>query len=95
MLMRAIALNLLPSNRDDDGVFRPLGPSPAGAPREDLVYTVEVRGVHIRPIDTVVAQAATVGTAWAAYYAAMREYPGAVVTIRHHGAILASTAGRH
>jgi hypothetical protein len=93
--MRASALNLLPSNRDDDGVFRRSGALPGSHPHGDLVYSVEVKDVAGRTADSVVAQAATPGTAWGAYYAAMRDYPRAAVTLRHLGAIIASTGDRH
>jgi hypothetical protein len=76
------------AGHDDDDAKRLLGgwsPAPDPAELEDLPYRVEVWDEAGEFPETLVAVTVTAGLAFAAYYAAAREYVGREITIRHKG----------
>ncbi|MGE5539815.1 MAG: hypothetical protein ACM30I_14445 [Gemmatimonas sp.] len=89
--MLTTVLRLLPSDGSDDGVVRPFGPAPAPARRGDLAYSIETWTDAAGRVEAILAMAATPGTAWAAYYASVRDHPERIVALRHNGQLLAST----
>lgn len=78
---------------DGDG---PTRPSAVGFPTEgeDLPYKVEVWDEKGAAVDHVVAVSLSASIGYAAYYAATREYPGRVITLRHKGSIMSRWTGR-
>lgn len=68
----------------------------AGFPsaREDLPYRVEVWDAAGEVAEQVVAESLSPAIGFAAYYAAVREYPGRSVVLRHKGAVISRWSGR-
>ncbi|HET9160201.1 MAG TPA: hypothetical protein VFN88_06275 [Caulobacteraceae bacterium] len=55
---------------------------------DDLPYAIEIWDEFGEAVELVVAVARTPGTAYAAYYAAVREYHGREITLRHQGHVM-------
>jgi hypothetical protein len=58
------------------------------APREDLPYKVELWDQAKASVEQVLAVTANGSIGYAAYYAAVREYPNRYVTLRHKSSIV-------
>jgi len=71
-------------------------PSGAGFPTEgeDFPYKVEVWDEKGAAVEQVVAVSLSASIGYAAYYAATREFPGRVITLRHKGAVMSRWTGR-
>ncbi len=61
---------------------------------EDLPYKVEVWDEAGQVVELVVAVSLSPSIGYAAYYAATREYPGRVITLRHKASVISRWAGR-
>jgi hypothetical protein len=55
---------------------------------DDLPYRIELWDVTARAIESIVALTASPTIGYAAYYAATREHPGRIITLRHDGRIV-------
>lgn len=58
------------------------------APREDLPYKVELWDAARTSVEQVLAVTSNGSIGYAAYYAAVREYPDRYLTLRHRNSIL-------
>ena len=58
------------------------------APTEDLPYKVELWDEAKASVEQVLAVTSHGSIGYAAYYAAVREYPGRYVTLRHRSSIV-------
>jgi hypothetical protein len=67
-----------------------------GFPREaeDFAYRVEVWDAAGKAVEQVVAVSISPAIGYAAYYAATREYPDRVITLRHRISVLSRWTGR-
>lgn len=89
--MQTSAAHLLPSDSPHErgaGSGKPFGLSPAG--HEDLPYHVELWDDGRKNVELVLAATASASIGFAAYYAAIKEFPQRLVTLRHKGAIISS-----
>jgi len=71
-------------------------PSPQGefpAEGDDLPYKVEVWDESGAFVERVVAVSVSPAIGYAAYYAAVREYPGRAVTLRHKSNVISRWTG--
>jgi hypothetical protein len=67
------------------------GPDDADAARyEDLIFRLELWNGTKTAVERVLAEASHGSIAFAAYHAAIREYPNRYVTLRQHGRVLSS-----
>lgn len=84
----------LASASDSDGSERK-GPSPdrATAGREDLPYRVELWDAKSQIVEQVLAVTSNSSIGYAAYYAATREYPDRLVTLRHKNRTVVRSSG--
>jgi hypothetical protein len=78
---------------DEDGETHP---STGGFPTEgeDFPYKVEVWDEKGGAVEQVVAVSLSASIGYAAYYAATREFPGRVITLRHKGSVMSRWTGR-
>ena len=75
---------------------------PAGAPlsgsfpseNEDLAYKVELWDAAGEVVEQVLAVTSSPSIGYAAYYAATREFPDAVITLRHKNSVMSRWGGR-
>lgn len=82
----------------DPGDINPSDSDPhgRGAFGRELDYKVELWDASESHVEQVLAVTAHGSIGYAAYYAAMREYPDRTITLRHKGGILSrSGSGRH
>ena len=77
-----------PDEDPEDPARRPPGFDRSTASREDLPYKVELWDDSRASVDQVLAVTANGSIGYAAYYAAIREYPGRYVTLRHKNNIV-------
>jgi hypothetical protein len=78
-------------NAGDDPADRtrsPVGFGAAPISDDDLSFLIEVWDDRFEAVDSLVAVAATPATAYAAFYAAVREYPGREITLRREGHVM-------
>ena len=83
----AYQLNTPEDPRDGD----PSGPLPFGrnpAQREDLPYRVELWSVERKSVEQILAITASPTIGYAAYFAASREFPDRLITLRHKNEII-------
>ena len=82
-------ISLAPPTDPDDDPTRaaPFDRTPAG--REDLPYRVEVWNETKTVVEQVLAVTANASIGYAAYYAAIREHPDRLVTLRHRKSVVA------
>ena len=92
----ALALRLMPS--DDPGdAERPPGASTSAhdpSESEDLAYKVEIWSEDGETIEQVVAVTSSPSIGFAAYYAATREFPNTVITLRHRSTVMSKWGGK-
>ena len=71
-------------------------PPAGGFPREgeDFAYRVEVWDEAGKVVEQLVAVSISPAIGYAAYYAATREYPDRVITLRHKASVLSRWTGR-
>ena len=62
--------------------------------REDFPYQVEVWDEHGLSVEQVVAVSLSASIGYAAYYAATREFPGRIITLRHKNSVMSRWTGR-
>ena len=93
--MLAIAVRFGPSD-DPPGDGSPARkPVPPGASaREDLAYKVELWDRDGAVIEQVLAVTSSVSIGYAAYYAATREFPDEVITLRHNNSVMSRWGGK-
>lgn len=78
---------------DEDGATRtPPDGFPVGG--EDFPYKVEVWDEQGAAVEQVVAVSLSASIGYAAYYAATREFPGRIITLRHKGGVMSRWTGR-
>ena len=82
-------LHLAADRGDGDPSYGGWQPGPTPADLEDLPYKVEVWDANAAAPEHLVAIAVSPSHAFAAYYAAAREYFGREITITHKGQVLA------
>lgn len=94
--MNALAHHLCPpdDDKDDDPGGTPKGGGGFPAESEDLSYKVEVWDDACQFVEQLVAVTVSPAIGYAAYYAATREYPGRLITLRHKAAVLSRWTGR-
>ena len=93
---RQIVPSLLYLSSQNDGEGRqtkPLDDSRRPAAHEDLPYKVELWDADKNSVEQVLAVTANGSIGYAAYYAAVREYPDRYVSLRHKGSIIARSNG--
>jgi hypothetical protein len=86
-------LRLQPPSDREDGIPRSVPLRPAPADREDLPYKVEIWNESGASVEQVVAVTANASIGYAAYYAAIREYPDRHITLRHRNSVVARWSG--
>ena len=91
-----VALRLHCGGRDDDHAHpgAPWADGPSPDDLEDLPYRIEVLDETGSFAEALVAVAVTPALAYAAYYAAAREFMGRDITLRHRGMILSHWRAR-
>lgn len=77
---------------ESDGTPSPHGGFPLEG--EDLPYKVEVWDETGRYVEQVVAISVSPAIGYAAYYAAGREFPGRVITLRHKSRVISRWTGK-
>jgi hypothetical protein len=77
-----------PGNDADDPPSRKISRFEPTAPREDLPYKVELWDETKISVEQVLAVTASGSIGYAAYYAAVREYPSRYVTLRHRNSFV-------
>lgn len=83
------AYRLTPPKDPKDG--GPAGIVPFGrssAPHEDLPYKVELWDAERKMVEQVLAVTASATIGYAAYFAASREFPDRLITLRHKDDIM-------
>jgi hypothetical protein len=85
-------LQLAPSGDAEGGdpKLTPLGRPTSG--REDLPYRVELWDATGQTVEQVLAVTSHGSIGYAAYFAAMREYPDRILTLRHKGRTVARSS---
>lgn len=73
---------------------RRAAPGPAPVEGEDLAYKVELWDKAGALMEQVLAVTASASIGYAAYYAATREFPDSVITLRHKNSILSRWGGQ-
>ena len=90
------ALRLLPSD-DPGNRGPPRGASASGEgpiEHEDLAYKVELWDAQGEAPEQVLAVTASASIGYAAYYAATKEFPDALITLRHKNSVLSKWGGK-
>ena len=88
-------VHYLQAPRDpDDGEWSPGSAGGDPGEGEDLPYRVEVWDEAGRFVEQVAAVSISPTIGYAAYYAAAREFPDRVVTLRHKATVISRWAGR-
>ncbi len=85
------------ASSEDNGRGAPAGGGfdPFSHEGEDLPYKVEVWDETGKVVERVVAVSANPSIGYAAYYAAAREFPGRVITLRHKASVLSRWTTSH
>lgn len=78
----------VPDDIPGDPARKVLRSDQATAGREDLPYKVELWDLSRSGVELVLAVTANGSIGYAAYYAAVREYPDRYVTLRHKNSIV-------
>jgi hypothetical protein len=81
--------NLASGSDPDDGPAKPASFARGTAAQDDLPYTVELWDEAKSTIEQVLAVTANGSIGYAAYYAAIREYPDRYITLRHRNRTVA------
>ena len=76
---------ILASGSDPENGQRKVAAGRDAAAREDLPYKVELWNAEKVTVEQVLAVTSNSSIGYAAYYAATREYPDRLVTLRHKG----------
>lgn len=88
-MIQAAIRQFLPPHGEGGDRDRPGGIEPSStSPGEDLPYKVEIWDEAGAFPERVIAITSSLAVGYAAYYAAAREHPGRVITLRHKGNIL-------
>lgn len=89
----ATAYKLQPADPPDDDRARGGGSrGPSAADGEDLAYKVEIWDGEY--VEQVLAVTSSPSIGYAAYYAATREFPDAVITLRHQNSVMSRWSGK-
>jgi len=93
--MLQLAHQFLPPQGPSDDEDDPTRDTSAGflTDGEDLDYRVEVWDAHGEGCEQVVAVSVSASIGFAAYYAAIREYPARTIALRHKGRIVSRWVG--
>ena len=94
--MFASAYGLRPTDDASNGGLPERGdrPGPSPAPNEDLAYKIELLNASGDAVDQVLAVTSSVSIGYAAYYAATREFPDAVIILRHKNSVISKWGGK-
>jgi hypothetical protein len=68
---------------------------PVPTDREDLPYKVEIWNESGASVEQIVAVTANASIGYAAYYAAIREYPDRHITLRHKNSVARWSGPQH
>jgi hypothetical protein len=90
---RLWSYRLSPGHPDDDETGDIGRSDRRNAPQEELPYKVELWDATKNTVEQVLAVTARGSIGYAAYYAAVREYPDRYVTLRHKNGIIARSNG--
>lgn len=82
-----------PGDPTDEGGGTPASPAGFRAGADDLPYKVEVWDATGAFVEQVVAVSFSSSIGYAAYYAATREFPGRVITLRHKDRVMSRWSG--
>ncbi len=88
------SVRLSPSDEPPDGGAGDLpsrGSAIAG--REDLHYKIEIWDANQEWVEQVLAVTASASIGYAAYFAATREFPNRVITLRHKNSVISRWNG--
>ena len=89
-----VAYRLLPvGGADDDQQPRSI-PGPLPVEREDLPYKVELWDDQRSAVEQVLAVTANSSIGYAAFYAATRDFPNRLITLRHKNRVVSRWAGQ-
>ncbi len=66
----------------------------APSENEDLAYKVELWDPKGEVIEQVLAVTSSASIGYAAYYAATREFPDSVITLRHKNSVMSRWGGK-
>lgn len=94
--MLSNAYRLLPSDTPGDR-GPPRGGSASGAgpvENEDLAYKVELWDAEGQAPEQVLAVTSSASIGYAAYYAATKEFPDALIMLRHKNSVLSKWGGK-
>jgi len=90
------AAGLAPSDEPPGGspAGRRIGQGANAREREDLAYKVELWDAEGLGVEQVLAVTSSASIGYAAYYAATREFPDAVITLRHRNSVMSRWGGK-
>ena len=80
----------MPSDRRHPERTARIGGDPAVAPPDELSFRIELWDAAKSRVEAVLAELSHGSIAYAAYHAAVRDYPERYLTLRQHGRILSS-----
>jgi hypothetical protein len=83
-----------PDNPDDDDPQTSVTYGEFHGEGEDLAYKVEIWDASGEIVEQLVALTTSPTIGYAAYYAATREFPGRLITLRHKSRILSRWSGQ-
>ena len=92
--MNVIAYRLTPTGDPPEGAPKGAPPDLFPPGREDLPYRVEVWDAAETQFEQVLAVTSSATIGYAAYYAAIREFPNSVIVLRHRGRLVSRWTGR-
>jgi len=84
----AVSWRLASGDDPDDARHEPVRLDRLTSGREDLPYKVELWDQARQSVEQVLAVTASGSIGYAAFYAAMREYPNRYITLRHKNSIV-------
>ena len=94
--MLSNAMRLQPSDDPHDR-GRPKGAPASGSgpiENEDLAYKVELWDRQGEAVEQVLAVTSSPSIGYAAYYAATREFPDSIITLRHKNSVMSKWGGK-
>lgn len=85
---------LIPAGGADDDQQPRSIPGPLPVEREDLPYKVELWDDQRSAVEQVLAVTANGSIGYAAFYAATRDFPNRLITLRHKNRVVSRWAGQ-
>ena len=92
--MTSNAYRLTPPSEPPEGAPKSAPPGLFPPAREDLPYRVETWDLGETQFEQVLAVTSSATIGYAAYYAAIREFPNSVILLRHKSRVVSRWAGR-